>query len=117
MGESKYPEHEKLSAVKDQSQAIGEFLEWLESGDFNEDYGRIRLAYRPLITETPIRDHDFNVTGYRDVPRHRQQRSQTLQELCMPKTKLLAKFFGIDPGRLEAEKRQMLDEIRNGVKP
>lgn len=25
----KFPEHEKLSAVQDKSQAIGEFLEWL----------------------------------------------------------------------------------------
>lgn len=24
-----YPEHEKLDEIKDQSQAIGEFLEWL----------------------------------------------------------------------------------------
>ena len=24
-----YPEHEKLAKIKDQSQAIGEFLEWL----------------------------------------------------------------------------------------
>lgn len=26
-----YPEHEKLAKVKDESQAIGEFLEWLEN--------------------------------------------------------------------------------------
>lgn len=26
---SEYPEHDKLNAVKDQSQAIGEFLDWL----------------------------------------------------------------------------------------
>ena len=26
-----YPEHDKLSAIKDQSQACGEFLEWLGS--------------------------------------------------------------------------------------
>lgn len=27
-----YPEHEKLRAISDKSQAIGEFLEWLETG-------------------------------------------------------------------------------------
>ena len=27
---SEYPEHEKLSKVKDKSQVIGEFLEWLQ---------------------------------------------------------------------------------------
>lgn len=26
---SNYPEHDKLSAVKDQTQAIGEFVDWL----------------------------------------------------------------------------------------
>ncbi len=26
---TKYPEHEKMEAVKDKSKAIGEFLEWL----------------------------------------------------------------------------------------
>ena len=29
MSESKYPEHEKLSAISDKSQACGEFIEWL----------------------------------------------------------------------------------------
>ena len=39
---STYPEHEKLRAVKDRSQTIGEFVEWLE------DQGTVhcRLGYR-----------------------------------------------------------------------
>jgi hypothetical protein len=28
---SEYPEHDKLHAVKDQSQAIGSFLDWLQN--------------------------------------------------------------------------------------
>lgn len=28
---SKYPEHDKLTKVKDQSQTIGEFLDWLST--------------------------------------------------------------------------------------
>lgn len=28
---NKYPEHEKMKAVKERSQIVGEFLEWLES--------------------------------------------------------------------------------------
>lgn len=27
----KYPEHEKLNGIKDQSQLLGEFLEWAQS--------------------------------------------------------------------------------------
>ena len=30
---SDYPEHEKLKAIKDRSQAIGEFIEWLGDND------------------------------------------------------------------------------------
>lgn len=33
MSESKYPEHEKLRAVKDKSQTIGDFLSWLDEND------------------------------------------------------------------------------------
>ena len=32
---SKYPEHEKLKAVKHQSQAIGNFIEWMGSKGFH----------------------------------------------------------------------------------
>lgn len=38
---SDYPEHDRLSAIKDESQAQGEFLQWLS------DEGEIHL-YRPL---------------------------------------------------------------------
>lgn len=31
---TEYPEHEKLVEISDQSQAIGEFMEWLESTAF-----------------------------------------------------------------------------------
>ena len=44
----KNPEHQKMAAVKEKSQAIGEFMEWLESehsivfanysGDFLEEF-------------------------------------------------------------------------------
>jgi hypothetical protein len=31
MRKPEYPEHEKLALIKDQSQAIGEFIEWLHA--------------------------------------------------------------------------------------
>ena len=45
---SAYPEHDKLRAIQTQSQAIGEFLAWLEDGGPGEAYGAVELAYRPL---------------------------------------------------------------------
>lgn len=78
---SDYPEHDKLSLVADQTQAIGEFMEWLE--------GRgVFLAHYVDGRNFP---HEYNV-GIRT---------------------LLAEWAGIDQDRLEAEKRQMLDSLRN----
>jgi hypothetical protein len=79
-----YPEHDKLSAVKDKSQAIGEFLEWL---DYEKNYSVCSLTegrngdgeYSPIFTSTE---------------------------------KLLAEFFNIDLNKLEQEKRKMLNELR-----
>lgn len=39
----RYPEHEKMKAIKDKSQAIGEFLEWL---DTEKNY---EIAHYPML--------------------------------------------------------------------
>lgn len=75
---SQYPEHKKLAAIRDQSQAIGEFID-----TFLEEKG-IVLAWR-----------------------------NSSEERLMPRlVDLLAEYFGIDPVKLETEKRAMLDELR-----
>lgn len=83
---TKYPEHEKLKLVKDKSQAIGEFLEWLQQQGIL------------LCTERPGADED----GYQDAYRHHHESTENL----------LARFFNIDLTKIEAEKREMLDEMR-----
>jgi hypothetical protein len=77
-----YPEHEKLGAVVEKSQAIGEFLEWC-----NE-----RCWYLCHPTESPFEGCYWPVPG--SINDH------------------LAAYFGIDQNKLEAEKREMLDEQR-----
>ena len=79
---SDYPEHKKLKVVKDRSQAIGDFIEWL---------GARGMAVC-----------DFDPTYLRDnyVPTR------------IPINKLLAEYFEIDLDRLEEEKLAMLDEQR-----
>jgi hypothetical protein len=83
---TEYPEHEKLQAVKERSQAIGEFLEWMESE-----------------RETPLTLASYG-------------KGEGGIELLFPANisteRLLAEFFDIDLGKLEQEKRQMLAEIR-----
>lgn len=55
---SKYPQHEKLKKVQDQSQMVGEFLEWLSSKSWTicelnrtDDYCPIQLRTEELLAE------------------------------------------------------------------
>lgn len=74
----KYPQHEKLNTVKDQSQAIGDFLEWLhsEKGIILASYGNSNMNW--------------------------------LAPNGTAKDRLLAEYFEIDIDELESEKRAML---------
>lgn len=87
----KYPEHDKLEKIHDQSQAIGEFLDWL-----GEEKG-IFLAQR-----SPDRaSFEFGPAIVMDLT---------------PKIKHIEEFFEIDPVKLEKEKRQMLKELQKTSK-
>ena len=107
--ETKYPECEKLAAVADKSQAIGDFLDWLRSGEAdNTRFKRpIFLAANSIVAEEwhhgeqdLLEDEDCDVDegklcywGY-DIRR------------------LLAKYFEIDLDKVESERRAMLEELR-----
>jgi hypothetical protein len=94
--ETKYPEHEKLRAVQERSQSCGEFLEWLQS-----EKGIVLAEY---VTPT------WKELGYSAKPR--KPIEQRLVPCTINVTKLLAKFFGIDAAKLDAEKDAMLDVLR-----
>jgi hypothetical protein len=81
----KYPQHEKLAAVAEQSQAIGEFLDWLQD-----------TRVPPVVLCRVIPGQSFD--PWAPVGRSTEQ--------------LLAEYFGVDLTALEAEKRAMLAEIR-----
>ena len=108
-----YPEHEKLKAVHDQSQAIGEFMEWLggkglslgayhkhTEGCKNPDWHKGVNEGKQWI------DEDW-VTQYRCG-------AQTDQFVYvgMDIEAKLAEFFEIDRDKLEQEKRAMLQKQR-----
>lgn len=84
MPESEYPEHEKMAAVHEQSQAQGEFLEWLAN------------AKGFVLCERNTLDwgDDRFVPADQNVER------------------LLAEYHDIDLEKVEAEKRAMLDRCR-----
>ena len=77
-----YPEHDKLKALAGLNEVVGSFLEWLD-------------AHGLIICER---------TNYQ------------VNDLYMPTRKsfeaLIAEFFEIDMKALEAEKREMLAQLR-----
>jgi hypothetical protein len=84
-----YPEHTKLHAVKDASQAQGEFIEWLSSkgiflGEWVTYEGNDRAEFVPIRGRI---------------------------------TSLLAEFHGINEDTLEKEKLAMLADIRKANTP
>lgn len=81
---SDYPEHKKLKAIAEQSQAIGEFLDWCRG-----EYG-------------------YELAEW-DKSRKFDDRMMPVSEST---EKLLAAFFDIDLNKIEAEKRAMLEKMR-----
>jgi len=90
-----YPEHEKMQAVQEKSQACGEFVEWFQQrGIHLAEYTTFTHTYKALNGQT------------REIKRVELALSRRLLQ------DLLAEFFGIDLQRLEAEKRAMLAAAR-----
>jgi len=100
-----YPEHDKLAAVKNQSQEIGEFLEWLGNDSV------FLCRWNESCSET-VDDPDgksvFNPSG-----------TMTLYESAkyLPVNEntnnLLSQYFGIDLDILEQENWEMLEGLRS----
>lgn len=80
----KYPECEKMQGVKDKSQAIGEFLEWLGS-------------------EKEVFLAKWELDEYED---------EYITRFLYSAEKLLAEFFNIDLNKVEQERRQILSELK-----
>lgn len=85
---SEYPEHDKLAAISDESQAIYDFIVWL--GD----------------------EKAVQLCGKRDGrPDHNSWECPWMPVGASIRD-LLAEHFGIDMQRIEHEKRAMLDALR-----
>ncbi len=88
-----YPEHEKLQAVRERSQAIGTFLEWLLG----------TKGFR-IAKWMKVPDEDSWADEGAEVDELVQQHIDI--------EKILAEFYEIDLNKLELEKQAMLDSIR-----
>lgn len=98
---NQYPEHEKLHAVVDKSQAIGQFCDWLR-----EEKGVVFCGAEHEHSEGCGWLHGFPQCSYSKGQR---------QYFHFDITKLLAEFFEIDLKKIEAEKGAMLEDIRAKV--
>ncbi len=107
MAAVKYPEHEKLARISEESQAIGEFLEWLKGGYEGSPGYQICVYHDGTYSTAAViadalggreSDREHDPSGYVPI------RERTDQ--------LLARYFGIDQEKIEKEKRQMLADIR-----
>lgn len=100
--ESKHPEHEKLRAVNERSQACGEFLDWL-LGEKHYTLGKYH-------------EHTDDCWEPGEDNTERRRTCGTPSGVLYPAPvnvrKLLAEFFEISEDKLEAEKLAMLDEVR-----
>ena len=101
-----YPEHEKVLKIKDQSQAIGEFLEYL-NGE-----GRRICKWQDGITDADRIVDAFAILQGKGDPDIDEQLDKGWFPIPEPIEKILAEYFNVDLNKLEQEKRQMLEEMR-----
>lgn len=79
-----YPEHDRLALIKHKSQVIGEFLDWASS----------EMGWH-LAEWDDSRDYDDRMMPI----------SESIPDV-------LALYFDIDQAKLEEEKRDMLESLR-----
>ena len=94
------PEHEKLEKVKEASQTIGEFLDWLKTTRGTQ------LSKLHKHDELCGRIYKWGEGKDCGLTEEHYQPDYTSTH------NLLAEYFGIDLQKLEQEKQAMLDELR-----
>lgn len=116
---SRYPEHDKLMAVKDESQALGEFLDvglrqlglvlckQVPSGSNGEAYYVWRKGH-----ERPVPpDMAAYLDGRAKINLFHESWGAQYVASSEPIQQLLARYFDIDLDKIEAEKSAMLDAL------
>jgi hypothetical protein len=101
---AKYPEHDKLRKISDESQSIGAFLEWLTG-----DRGLVIAKYH---------QHDDGCGRIpRDSVNHPAECGYVDDQLEASRVGiqgLLAEYFEISLVEIEQENRRLLRQIRKG---
>jgi len=100
------PELEKMSAVKNESQKIGEFLDWLESKK------KVALCLRHTHDDGCYLGHDDDGNEQMEPLPLCGYENGSLMPFFYTINELLAEFFEIDLKKVEEERRALLDAIR-----
>lgn len=127
--EPQYPEHEKLRAIREEKQAVQNFLDWLLDAHFIHVEGKRELVKTDVQLMLDIfgyaaKDVEEDDEGMVNV---NEDCRLSLSYMIVPTNELIrvgssereredlmAAFFNIDLKKLEQEKREMLEEIRKG---
>jgi hypothetical protein len=118
-----YPESEKLHAVHETSQMIGEFIEWLPTrGKFIGTWRTLvdcpgGGAFSNWTCESGVKVHDRTGEDGGTCPvcdgKGVVEASNPIPEIdYVDINKLLAEFFNIDLAKVDLERRAMLDALR-----
>src|SRR3990167_5820833 len=107
-----YPQHDKAKDVRNETQAIGEFLEWLLSNRVLAEYhehteGCVNPDYRNPSADDDANTWDRYFCGYTNG---------MLSPVRCHIESLIAEFYGIDYKAYYAEKEAMYQEIRRAAK-
>lgn len=104
-----FPEHEKLTKIRAQSQSIGEFLAWATSEKGFQFGQEVPIEPVALSEDADNFERHAHSLGLLASTKSvlRQAGELTVKDL-------LAEFFGIDETKLEEEKRLMLEYLRHG---
>jgi hypothetical protein len=97
------PELDRLSAASEEIHAIGQFLEWLGSGEAKPD-GTVQgvfLGYYPRLCDV------YPNGGYGP-----HERSENLWPLTFGTEELLSRYLNIDMRKVDRERRQILESQR-----
>lgn len=114
---SQYPEHDKLQLVHEISQAQGDLLEWLaeqgvhlmrfEKWDEPTEEECPRCSHASEAAKARCQCENCNGTHRYTVNRHYERWVDDFRSIPT----ILAEYHGIDPQKLEREKRAMLADL------
>lgn len=109
---SESPECEKLCQVGEKSQAIGEFVEWLGSGEADDTHLKRCVVLAASGIMSGYYDYTKFPAPYVELPEDEWKEEDELMRFNMPIEKLLAKFFEIDLNKVENERRAILKKLQ-----